>query len=299
MSTGRKVWRNGKFIDWDQATVHVLSHAFSRASAIFDFLGIYATDHGPAAFRIDDHIDRLFFSAKLLGMKLSYNKDGIRKGVLEAVRENEIKQGFVKIIAYWSEEAVLTLVPHSELDVDIFTIPAEENDCLQRAPIKACISKWCKIPPDCLPTKAKACAHYLNSMLARADAQSRGFDIGILLDMRGFVAESSIETLFVIKDGVLITPNLGWILKSVSRQTILEIAHSDGFEIDEGPLSREELLNADEIFTSTTPSRVQTVCQIDNRILDAPGSLSKRISALFADVLKARAPQYKKWLTYI
>ncbi|MFH1079694.1 MAG: aminotransferase class IV [Pseudomonadota bacterium] len=301
MTTRDKVWRNGEFIAWDQATVHVLSHAFSRASAIFDFFKIYETDDGPAAFRIDDHIDRLFYSAKLLGMNLAYNKERIKQAALETIKENKVRQGFVKIIAYWSEEAILKLVPDADLDIDIFAISEKEREPFpHRNPIKACISKWRKIPPECLPVKAKACAHYLNGMLARADAQREGFDVGILLDTRGFVAECSIETLFMIQNTVLVTPNLGWILKGISRQTILEIALDDGIEVDERPIAEKELFTADEIFTSTTPSRVQAVSQIDGHIFNnAPGPLSVRISKLCAEVVQGKIPKYNKWLTYV
>lgn len=301
MTNGDKVWRNGEFIAWDQATVHVLSHAFSRASAIFDVLKIYETADGPAAFKIDDHIDRLFYSAKLLGMNLAYSKERIKQAALETVRENRIRQGLVKIIAYWSEEAILKLVPDAELDLDIFSIPEAESESFpHRNPIKACISKWRKIPPECMPVKAKACAHYLNGMLARADAQRLGFDIGILLDTRGFVAEGSIETLFMIQNNVLVTPNLGWILKGISRQTIIEIARDDGVEVDERPIAKEELFTADEIFTSTTPSRVQPVGQINDHILNnTPGPLSVKISKLCDDVVKGKIAKYNKWLTYV
>jgi branched-chain amino acid aminotransferase len=301
MPIGNKVWRNGEFIAWDQATVHVLSHAFSRASAIFDVFQVYETADGPAAFRIDDHMDRLFYSAKLLGMNLAYSKEQIKQAALETVRESRIRQGLVKIMAYWSEEAILKLVPDAELDLDIFSIPeAESQGSLYRHPVKACISKWRKIPPECLPVKAKACAHYLNGMLARADAQRQGFDIGILLDIRGFVAECSIETLFMVQNNVLVTPNLGWILKGISRQTIIELARDDGVEVDERPIAKEELFTADEIFTSCTPSKVQSVGQIDNHIIKGtPGPFSVKISELCEDVVKGKNSKFKKWLTYV
>jgi branched-chain amino acid aminotransferase len=301
MYAGNKVWRNGEFIAWDQATVHVLSHGFSRASAIFDVFQVYETSDGPAAFRIDDHMDRLFYSAKLLGMKLAYSKEEIKHAALETVRENRIGQGLVKIMAYWSEQAILKLVPDAELDLDIFSIPeAISQGFPHKAPIKACISKWRKIPPESSPVKAKACAHYLNGMLARADAKRKGFDIGILLDTRGFVAECSIETLFMVQNNVLITPNLGWILKGISRQTIIELARDDGVEVDERPISTEELFTADEIFTSCTPSKVQSVGQIDNHFIkDTPGPFSVKISELCEDVVKGKNSKFKKWLTYV
>ena len=120
MSSTQKVWRNGNYISWDQATVHVLSHGFSRGSAIFDVFRVYETVNGPAAFRMDEHINRFFYTAKLLGMRVSWSKEELKQAALETIKENQVRQGLVKILAYWAEEAVLKLVPDAPLSVDIF-----------------------------------------------------------------------------------------------------------------------------------------------------------------------------------
>ena len=173
-------------------------------------------------------------------------------------------------------------------------------DIEEKSLTKASITKWRKIPPECSPAKAKACAHYLNGMLARADAQSRGFDVGILLDTNGFVAECSIEALFMVKNKVLVTPNLGWILRSITRQTILEVARDEGIEVDERPITRDELMTADECFIACTSDKVRPIGLIDDYVVEnAPGPFSVQISKLCKEIVQGNDPQYNKWLTYI
>jgi branched-chain amino acid aminotransferase len=297
----RQVWRNSGFIEWEKATIHVLSHALSRGSAIFDVLRVNETEAGPAAFRLSEHLDRLFYSAKLLGMKIGYSKEEIQKAVLETAKMNALSQGLIKIMAYWSEETILKLVPDAELDIDIFAIPdAVESPSQDKLLSRACISKWRKIPPECSPVKAKACAHYLNGMLAHADAQSRGCDIPILLDENGFIAESAIKALFMVQDGILITPNQGWTLKSITRQTIMEIAYGEGIDVDERPVRAKEFPAMDECFASGSAHMVQAIGQVDDHVFKgAPGPLSMRISELCQKVVTGKLERYKKWLTYI
>jgi branched-chain amino acid aminotransferase len=204
-------------------------------------------------------------------------------------------------MAYWSEQSMLNLVLESALDLDIFALADSDGlDLDDTRPLKACITQWRKIPPDCTPVEAKACAHYLNGMLARADARRRGYDIGILFDTEGFVAECSIEALFVVCDSVLLTPPLGRILRSITRQTIIEVAHEEGIEVEEGPINRERLFSANEIFTSATSAKVQPVGQLESKMLvETPGPHSTRLIQLCKEIVQGGISRYKKWLTPI
>jgi len=296
MTNDAKVWLNGNLIPWQQATVPLLSHGFSRASAIFDVFGVHVGPAGPAAFRMNEHIKRLMKSAELLEMKLAYSAEEIVTAVKTAVRVNCLGRGIVKMLAYWGEEAVIKLVLDSKLDLAIFTIPESEDLALDKPrPLSACLSKWRKIHPETVPVGAKACSNYLNGYLARRDANVRGFDIGILLSTDGLLAEGSIESIFIVKDGVLKTPPLGWILSSITRMSILQAAPQIGIPVQEVPISADELLAADEVFTAHTGIKVEPVNRLENRELQTPGPISAQLMQLFDDIIRFKDERFKDW----
>ncbi len=292
------VWKNGEIVPWGSANVHIMSHGFSRGSAIFDFFGIYPGPNGPAAFRMDKHIERLFRSAGFLGMRLSYSKGQIIDAVTQLVKANSIKRGVIKVFAYYGEESVTSLVLDSDLDLTIFAIPeTAEMGVDENKPINICFTKWRKIHPTTVPIEAKACSNYLNGMLARQDAFSRGFDVGIFLTTDGYVAEGSIESIFMVKDNVLKTPFLGNILQSITRMSILEAAPSLGIETLEKQISPDELLEADEIFVSRTGKKVLPVKKIEERVFDeAPGPMTSKLYQLMDDICNSRNHDFTRWL---
>jgi len=297
MSDATQVWVNGKFVPWEKATVHLMSHALSRGSAIFEVFGVHSHPNGPAAFRMDEHLDRLCQSAKLLGMEMAYTKDEIAQAVKDTVQHTGLKEGHIKVMGYYSEEAFAVLVPESKLDIGIFAFPVGEDLGIDiTKPISACISKWRKIHPDTVPVEAKACSNYLNGFLARQDAMKRGFNIGLMLDTKGYIAEGSIEAVFMVRDGVIRTPPLGRVLRSVSRRSVIEAAPMTGIEVVQAPITREEFMEADEIFTSATPFKVLPVGRLDDKILaDAPGPVSRKLAALMNDILTSKDARFKHW----
>jgi len=293
-----KVWLNGNFISWEKATVPLLSHGFSRASAIFEVLGIHKGPDGPVAFRIDQHLKRLYRSAELLGMKLDYSNDDIATAVAETVQVNNMERGLVKLLAYWGEEAVIKLVLESNLDLAIFAIPASEELGLDNTqPISACLSKWRKIHPETMPVEAKACANYLNGYLVRKEALERGFDVGFTLGTDGFLAEGSIESVFLVKDGILKTPPLGRILSSITRMSVLQAASTLGIPISEDAILPEALFSADEIFVSHTGIKVSPVARFENRTIQAPGPVTRQLMTLMDNILNFSDERFKDWFT--
>jgi len=293
-----KVWLNGNFIPWEKATVPLLSHGFSRASAIFEVLGIHKGPDGPVAFRIDQHLKRLYRSAELLGMKLDYSNDDIATAVAETVQVNNMERGLVKLLAYWGEEAVIKLVLESNLDLAIFAIPASEELGLDNTqPISACLSKWRKIHPETMPVEAKACANYLNGYLVRKEALERGFDVGFTLGTDGFLAEGSIESVFLVKDGILKTPPLGRILSSITRMSVLQAASTLGIPISEDAILPEALFSADEIFVSHTGIKVSPVARFENRTIQAPGPVTRQLMTLMDNILNFSDERFKDWFT--
>ena len=199
-------------------------------------------------------------------------------------------------MAYWCEEAIINLVLESKLDMAVFAILASAELALDKSkPISACLSKWRKIHPETVPVGAKACANYLNGYLARKDANSRGFDVGIMLSTDGFLAEGSIEAVFIVKDGVLKTPPLGRILSSITRLSILQAVSQIGLPVQEPPIRADELLAADEIFTAHTGIKVAPVARFENREFQAPGPVTKQVMQLMEAIIQLRDDRFSSW----
>jgi len=291
-----KVWLNGNLIPWENATVPLLSHGLSRGSAIFEVFGIHVGPQGLLAFRMDEHLKRLMRSAELLGMEMAYSAQEIIQAVAETVKANRMGRGLIKILAFWGEEAIIQLVLKSKLDLAIFAIPDSEELGLDRAkPISVCISKWRKLHPLTVPVEAKACANYLNGYLARKDASDRGFDIGLLVGTDGFLAEGSIESVFLVKDGVLMTPPSGRILHSITRLSILEAAPVIGIPTKERAVKGDALFTADEIFTTHSGIKVSPVARCEDRTLDAPGPVTRRMMELMNTITQFKDDRFMHW----
>ena len=298
MQDERKVWLNGELVPWEKATVPLLSHGFSRGSAFFEVFGVHCLPDGPAAFRMDDHLDRLMKSARLLGMTMAYSKDQIAAAVRQTVEANRLGRGLIKILAYWGEEAVINLVLESKLDLAIFAIPASDELGLDRVQsISACLSPWRKIHPATVPVEAKSCANYLNGYLARRDANLRGFDVGLMVGTDGFLAEGSIESLFVVKDDVLKTPPKGRILDSITRRSLLEAAAAIGIATSEEALLPAALDTADELFTCHTGIKVLPIDRYETRRLEAPGPVSRKLMQLMDDIINFRDDRFRHWFS--
>ncbi len=290
------VWINNKILPWEDAHVPILSHGLSRGSAIFEVFGTHKGELGTSAFRMDMHLKRLAQTARLLGMELKFSTEEIADATAKIAAFNKSGRGIIKILAYWGEEAIVDLVLTSKLDVAIFTVPASENLGLdQMKPISVCFSKWRKLHPETVPVQAKACANYLNGYLIRKDAMDRGFDLGVSIGTDGFVAEGSIESLFIVKEGILKTPPLGPILESITRDTILHLAKDDGIPVEETKLQKEDLYEADELFTSHTGIKISPARQFEEKVLQAPGPVTARICKLMEDVLTFQDKRYMHW----
>jgi len=296
MADERKVWLNGKLVPWESVTVPVLSHGLSRGSAIFEAFGVHEGPDGVYAFRMDEHMKRMERSCKLLGMTAAYSSGEIMQAVADTVKANHMGRGLIKVMGYWSEEAIINLVLDTPLDIAIFAIPDSEDLGLDRAkPISACLSKWRKIHPETVPVEAKACSNYLNGYLIRRDAVERGFDLGLTLGTDGFVAEGSIESVYLVKDGRLMTPPGGRILHSITRLSILQAAPVIGIPTEEKAVMAEALYTADELFTCHSGIKVTPIYRFENRNLDAPGPITAKVKALMDDIILFRDDRFKDW----
>lgn len=296
MSNKLKVWINGEMIYWDQATVHIMSHSFTRGSAVFEVISFHQTPNGTAVFRLDEHLKRLHRTTELLNMELLHSAQEIEHGVMETIKANNLRNGFIKIIGYYGNPAFALLPQQEKLDLSIFAV----DDDLIIDPthhVSACFCHWRKLHPNTVPVEAKVAGNYINGMLARQEAIRRGFDIGILLDTYGFVAEGSIEAIFWVEGDVIKTPPLGRILNSISRLSILQAAKITGLKAVEEEVKPEKFVKADEIFFASTSCKILPVCRIDDRVLEnTPGPVSSELARLMADIRSGKDERFKDWL---
>ena len=301
MIKDRTVYVNGEYVPWENATVHIMCHSFGRGSAIFEVISLHATDSGPAIFRLQAHIDRLFKSAELLDMELPLAKEDFYEAVAETVKRNGLQKGYLKIICFYPEFSVEILPPRKQLTVSIFAIDAEQDLGKHVIPFEEgttlFLSSWRKLDPLTVPIEAKAAANYLNGMVARMEAKKKGFEYAVMLDTRGYIAEGGTESAFLVKDNQLMTAATGTVLKSISRLSILEGAKTAGIECFEGQLKPELLFEAQEIFLSCTPSKVLPVRKINDRQLDnTPGPLTRKIADLLDDIAGGNDERFKEWM---
>jgi len=229
-------------------------------------------------------------------MKMAYSREEIAEAVSKTVRANNMGRGLIKILAYWGEEAIIQLVLESKLDLAIFAIPETKELGLDNAqPISACLSKWRKIHPETVPVAAKACSNYLNGYLARRDANRRGFNVGLILGTDGFLAEGSIESVFLVKDGILKTPPLGRILSSITRMSIVQAAPSIDIPVSEEVILPEALFTADEMFVCHTGIKVLPVSRFEGRTLEAPGPITMKVMELMQNILNYSDARFRDW----
>lgn len=301
MIKDRIVYLNGAHIPWEKATVHIMSHSFGRGSAIFEVISLHSTASGPAVFRLEAHIERLFKSAEFLDMELPLSREDLCEAVASTVKRNGLQKGFIKMICFYPEFAVEILPPQKKLSVSVFAIDPEQDLDGPGIPFETgttlFVSNWRKLDPLSVPIEAKAAANYLNGMVARQEAKKNGFENAVMLDTHGFIAEGGTESVFLVKDNRLMTPATGTVLKSITRMSILEAAKADGIECFEGQLKPERLFEAEEIFLSCTPFKVLPVRQINDRKLDnAPGPLTRKIAELLDTIAGGNDDRFKDWL---
>ena len=300
MLEDRIIYLKGAFVGWDQATVHMMSHSFSRGSAIFEVISFHETANGPAVLRLDENITRLFRTAQLLDMELPISRDELHEAVLNTVKRNALRQGIIKIIGFYPQISFLINVPQKRLDISIFVVdPGQDlgGPLHSNQDTTVCVSKWRKLDPQTVPVEAKAAANYLNGLMANAEAGQRGFGNAIMLDSQGFIAEGGTESIFLVKDGRLMTPILGTILQSITRKSILQAADVIGIDSFEGRLHPELLYEAEEVFLSNTGAKVLPIKQIEDRVVEGtPGPITRKLSDLMDKIITGQDERFKNWL---
>jgi branched-chain amino acid aminotransferase len=298
----RYIWMNGKFLEWDEAKIHVLTHALHYGSGVFEGIRAYSTKKGTAVFRLTDHIKRFFKSAKIYLMDIPYPLDELVETTKELIRKNELESCYIRPIAFrgYGEMGLFPLKCPIDVAIAAWTWGAYLGEEGIKNGIRVKISSFRRIDPNTLPPAAKATGQYINSILAKVEAVTDGYDEAILLDTRGVVSEGSGENIFIVKDGKLITPTTSAsILEGITRHSILTLAHEMGIEVVERDIVRSDLYWADEAFFTGTAAEVVPIREVDNRPIGKPGPITRKLQEAFYAIIRGEDSSHEEWLEYV
>lgn len=297
------IWMDGQWLDWKDANIHVLTHSLHYGMGIYEGLRAYATQNGPAIFRLEDHTARFFRSAHILKMQIPFDKETLNQAQKEVIIRNRLKACYIRPICFYGSEGMGLRADNLKAHVAIAAwewgaYMGEEN--LKRG-IKVRTSSYTRHHVNIMMTKAKATGNYVNSMLALQEALSSGADEALLLDPEGYVAEGSGENFFLIRNGVLHTPQLTSCLEGITRDTIITLARELGMTVTERSITRDEVYVADECFFTGTAAEVTPIREVDSRVIGngGRGPITEKLQALFFDHVYGRANDHREWLTYV
>ncbi|MEM1178313.1 MAG: branched-chain amino acid transaminase [Acidobacteriota bacterium] len=302
VDTTEWIWHRGRWCRSRDATVHVTAHALHYGSSVYEGLRCYATPDGPAVFRLQDHIARFESSCRLLRMPLPYALDDIEAACVDAVRRNGLEACYIRPLAYRDSGAMGLVPTTSPVEVTVFAFPWGAylgGDALEEG-VDVAVSSWRRIGSDSLMPMGKIGGQYINNQLASAEAKANGFADAILLDGDGRVTEGAGQNLFLVDGEVITTPPASSaILRGITRDSVITLAHDLGFEVREAPISRESLYLADEVFMTGTASEITPVRSIDRLPVraSAPGEVTRMLQRAFFDITSGHAADRHGWLT--
>ena len=296
-----KIWTNGEFVEWDKAKIHVLTHGLHYACSVFEGVRCFFTPEGPAIFRLDEHIERFLNSAKIYKMAVVPSAKELRDACVELVRRNGVQESYIRPIAY-TEYGAMGLNPQSS-KVSVAIASWEWGPYLGKnslaSGVRAVVSSWVRVDSKALPVQAKCSANYANAALAKMEAISAGYDEAILLNSHGVVAEGPGENIFRVKDEVLSTPPASsGILRGITRDTVIKLAHDLNLKFYRNDSTREELYTSDELFFSGTAAGIAKIREVDGRkIGGSTFPITEKIRSLYEDVVHGKVKRFSKWLT--
>ncbi len=301
MNPSETIWRNGEFIPWDEAQIHVLSHVVHYGSSCFEGIRCYETPRGSVVFRLKDHIRRLVESSRIYRMDIPYDEASLTSAVIETILANRLAACYVRPVV---------LRGYGTLSVNPIGVPVETYiavwewgsylgaDALENG-VDICVSSWARMAPNTFPAIAKAGGHYMNSQLIKMEAVHNGFAEGVALDAMGYVSEGSGENLFLVRDGVIHTPSLAHsVLSGITRDSVMRIAADMGLTVREEAIPREWLYIADELFFAGTAAEITPIRSVDHIIIGEGkrGPVTGRIQRAFFDIIQGTFPDPDDWL---
>lgn len=298
------VWKNGALLQWADATVHVSAHALHYGSGVFEGIRCYDTAQGPAVFRLDAHLKRLYESASVYGIEIPFTVDELTNGICTTINSNEFKSCYVRPICFYGSGHLSVNPRDCPIEVVIFAWPwaAYLGEDGVKNGVRVTVSPWRKFHSRMMPSTAKACGQYLNSILAVRDAVARGYDEALLLDSSGCIAEGSGENLFVVKGGTVVTNDERHsILVGVTRDCVLHIARDLGYAVETRAIALEDLLSADEAFLTGTAAEITPIRDVDGtKVGDGSrGPVTRKVQDIFFAATKGCESRYRHWLHFV
>ena len=296
-----KIWKDGYLIDWRDATLHVLTHSLHYGMAVFEGVRAYKTPNGTAIFRLREHTQRLFNSAKIFQMTIPYDMETIMEAQREVVRANKLESCYLRPLVWIGSEKMGVSARGNTIHASIAAWPWGAylgEDGLARG-IRVKTSSFTRHHVNVSMVRAKASGYYINSILANQEVTADGYDEALLLDTDGYVSEGAGENVFIVKGGKIYTPDLASCLDGITRDSVLTMARDMHIDIIEKRITRDEMYCADEAFFTGTAAEVTPIRELDNRVIGngSRGPITEKLQSLFFDVVAGKAPQYNHWLT--
>lgn len=297
------IWMDGELVPWREAKVHVLTHSLHYGMGVFEGVRAYKTDKGTAIFRLQEHTRRLFGSAHIMRMPVPWDQETINAAHITAVRENHLKSAYIRPLFFYGSEGMGLRADNLKVHgmVAAWEWGAYLGAENMEKGIRIKTSSYTRHHVNITMCKAKATGNYINSMLALNEALTSGYDEAMLLDDHGFVAEGSGENIFIVRDGVLYTPDTSSALEGITRETLMQLAADEGLTVREKRISRDEVYLADEAFFTGTAAEVTPIREVDDRAVGdgTRGPVTARLQALYFDVVHGRVDKYSNWLTLV
>jgi len=299
----KKIWMDGKFVNWDDAKVHVLTHSLHYGLGVFEGIRCYKTNKGPAVFRLKDHVERLFKSAHIFTIKIPFKEEEIFEAIKETIRVNKIDSCYIRPIVFigYGNMGVYPKKNPVQVAIAVWEWGAYLGEEGLKNGIKVKISSFIRNHVNSNLSRGKVCGYYVNSQLAKMEAISCGCDEAILLDTEGYVSEGSGENIFIVRKGVLKTTPLTSILEGITRDTVIKIAIDSGIEVKEERFTRDELYIADEAFLTGTAAEITPVREVDERTIGngKRGPVTQKLQKLFFDIVQGKNKKYLHWLDFL
>ena len=304
MLEDKKIWIDGKLVDYSEAKIHVLTHGLHYGTGVFEGIRSYTTNNGPAIFRLDDHIKRLFNSAKAYFMHLEYTKEEIIQSSINTVKANNLDECYIRIIAFYGYGKLGVNPLPNKVSIVIAVLNWSEHIKKENREegIDTIVSSWIKMDVRSMPTHAKGVANYANSALARMEAIKSGVDEAIMINSNGFVVEASAENIFFVKDGIVYTPPISTgALEGITRDTVIEIAKQNKIPLNIENISRDEMYCFEEAFLTGTASEIVPIGKIDHRVVGDGkiGPITRKIQNYYGQIVRGKIKNNKSWLTFI
>ncbi|MCL2115379.1 MAG: branched-chain amino acid transaminase [Methanobrevibacter sp.] len=299
-----KIWLNGKFVDWKEANIHVLSHVVHYGSSVFEGIRCYEINGKAAIFRLKEHVKRLFESGKIYKMEIPYSQSEICEAIKETIAISGLKECYIRPITYRGYGALGVNPSSSPIDTAIAVWSWGKylgEDALEKG-VDVGVSSWRRMAPNTLPSMSKAGANYMNAQLAKLEAIENNYDEGIMLDIEGYVGEGSGENIFLIKDGEIFTPSLSSaILKGITRDSVINLTSDLGYSVKEDKIPREMLYLADELFFTGTAAEITPIRSVDGIKIGTGkrGPIAEKIQEEFFNIVEGKSEDKFNWLTYL